>query len=50
MAEGEELRTDYHPTIRPILAFCLPAAVDAMEDRYEHGVHILTMLVTTKQE
>jgi hypothetical protein len=47
MAEGEELRTDYHPTIRPILTFCLPAAVHAMEDR---GVHVLTMLVTTKQE
>ena len=34
MAAGEERRTDYDPTIRPILAFCLPAAVDAMEDRY----------------
>jgi hypothetical protein len=33
MAEGEELRTDYDPTIRPILTFRLPAAVDAMENR-----------------
>jgi hypothetical protein len=34
MAEGEGLRTEYDPTIRPIGTVCLPAVVDAMEDRY----------------
>ncbi len=30
MAEGEELRTDYDPTIRPYLGALLLTAIDAM--------------------
>ena len=33
MAEAEELTTDPDPTTRSILRFCLPVAVDAMENR-----------------
>jgi hypothetical protein len=47
MAEGEELRTDYDPTIRPILTFC---SCQLQLTPWRTSVHVVTMLATTKQE